>query len=276
MNSILSKFDLTGKTAVITGGAGFLGIQHAEAVLEVGGIAILWDIDEKKLSGAVKDLQKRIGNDCHGIAVNITDPESVDKALQSTLDISGKVDILINNAANDPKFTGEDNPSWTRFENFPINMWYEDMNVGLTGAFICSQRIGIVMVKNGGGVILNISSDLGIIAPDQGIYRQDDLPDENQPVKPVTYSVTKHGIIGLTKYLATYWSKQNIRVNALSPGGVHNNQPDAFVNKLTYLIPMGRMAHKDEYKAAVIFLVSDASSYMTGANLIIDGGRTCW
>ena len=150
------------------------------------------------------------------------------------------------------------------------------MRISLTGAFLCSQVFGCAMADRGSGVILNISSDLGIIAPDQRIYRQDDVAEEMQPAKPVTYSVAKHGIIGLTKFLATYWADAGIRVNAICPGGVYNGQPDEFVDKLTALIPMRRMADEDEYKAAVLFLISDASTYMTGSVLSIDGGRTCW
>ena len=139
-----------------------------------------------------------------------------------------------------------------------------------------SREIGKRMAENGGGVILNIASDLGIIAPNQRIYRKEGVAENEQPVKPVTYSVEKHGLIGLTKYLATYWAKNGVRVNAIAPGGVYNNHNDAFVQKLTNLIPLGRMADKDEYKAAILFLISDASSYMTGTTLIIDGGRTAW
>ena len=132
------------------------------------------------------------------------------------------------------------------------------------------------MAKKGKGVILNISSDLGIIAPDQRIYKKEGLPENEQAVKPVTYSVIKHGLIGLTKYLATYWADSGVRVNSISPGGIYTNQNPAFIQKVKNLIPLGRMAQKDEYKAAVVFLVSDASSYMTGANLVVDGGRACW
>ncbi len=150
-----------------------------------------------------------------------------------------------------------------------------NLDVGLTGDFLCSRIVGTHMASHGGGVILNIVSDLGVIVPDQRIYRQPDYAENEQPVKPVTYSVIKHGLIGLTKYLATYWADQNVRVNPLSPGGIYTDQPVDFVKKLTDLIPMGRMANQNEYKAAALFLVSDASSYMTGANLVVDGGR-CW
>ena len=133
-----------------------------------------------------------------------------------------------------------------------------------------------MMAANGGGVILNISSDLGLIAPDQRIYRDERLPEDEQNVKPVTYSIIKYGLLGLTKYLATYWAEKGVRANAICPGGVYNNQPDAFVQKLTNLIPLGRMAEIDEYKAAVLFLISDASSYMTGSIIAMEGGRTAW
>jgi NAD(P)-dependent dehydrogenase (short-subunit alcohol dehydrogenase family) len=172
--------------------------------------------------------------------------------------------------------TDQQNPSWARLEHFPLALWNRDLAVGLTGAFLCSQAVGRHMAAHGGGVILNIASDLSLISPDQRLYRRHLLAEAAQPVKPVTYSVAKHGLIGLTRYLATYWADAGIRVNAISPGGVYRGQPDEFVERLTSLIPLGRMAAEDEYKAAIVFLLSDASSYMTGANLVMDGGRTCW
>jgi len=188
----------------------------------------------------------------------------------------GKIDILINNAAIDPKVKTDDSHETSRLEKFSLEQWNLELSVGLTGAYLCSKIFGSEMAQNGGGVIVNISSDLGLISPDQRLYRKDGLKENQQPVKPITYSVIKHGIIGLTKYLATYWADKGVRVNAISPGGVYTDQPDEFVNKISELIPLGRMAYEDEYKAAIVFLCSDASSYMTGSNLVIDGGRTCW
>ena len=271
-------FDLTGRVTAITGGAGLLGRKHAEAIAEAGGIPIIADLNGAAAEDAARAIREQYQGDCLGIAVDITRRESIEAFLQTVLQRFNRIDILINNAANNPKVE-EKRPGqeeWSRFENFSLDAWQADLQVGLTGAFLCSQVIGSAMAARGGGVILNIASDLAVIAPDQRIYRKEGLPEEAQPVKPVTYSVVKAGLLGLTRYLATYWAGQHVRVNAISPGGVYNGQPDEFVQKLTSLIPMGRMAHIDEYKGAILFLVSDASSYMTGGNLIIEGGRTVW
>lgn len=273
---ILDQFKLNGKVAVITGAAGLLGVKHAEAIAEAGGNPVLWDLNEKSVNQCARCITETYQVLCLGMVVDVTNPDSIKDGLQRTLSHMHRVDILINNATNDPKVSQGESPAWSRLENFTLDLWQKDLSVGLTGAFLCSQIVGGHMAKNQGGVILNIASDLGIIAPDQRIYRQKNLKEEEQPVKPVTYSVMKYGVIGLTKYLATYWADKNIRVNAISPGGVYAHQPEEFVQKLTDLIPLGRMAQQDEYKAAVLFLVSSASSYMTGSNLVVDGGRTCW
>ena len=182
---------------------------------------------------------------------------------------------MINNAAIDPKVSGNQGIIETsRLENFSLEQWNNQLSVGLTGAFLCSKVFGVAMAKKGKGVILNIASDLSVIAPDQRLYKKKDVPDNMQAVKPVTYSVIKTGLIGLTRYLAAYWADSGVRCNALSPGGVFNGQDEHFVHKISSLIPMNRMAKVDEYREAVQFLCSDASSYMNGQNIIIDGGRT--
>ncbi len=276
MGDTLSKFNLDGRVAIITGGAGLLGMKHAEAIAEAGGIPVLWDINSQAVQDRSCEVAEEYNVSCLGMNVDITDPENVKNGVNEVLGNLHRIDILINNAANDPKVASDEGQAWSRLENFSLEIWQKDINVGLTGAFLCSQIVGTYMASHGGGVILNIASDLGLIAPDQRIYRKECIDETEQLVKPVTYSVVKHGIIGLTKYLATYWADKNVRVNTLSPGGIHTNQPKEFVERLTKLIPMKRMANQDEYKPAVLFLISDASSYMTGANLIIDGGRTCW
>ncbi len=277
MKSVREAFDLKKRVAVITGGAGLLGPRHAEAIAEMGGIPVLWDLDEDAARARAAEISRSYRTNALGIGCDVTRPETISETLRRTVEQVGPVEILINNAANNPKVeTGLGDSQWSRLENFPLEIWQTDVDVGLTGAFLCSRAIGAEMASRGKGVILNVASDLALIGPDQRIYRQAGSAEDQQPVKPVTYSVIKAGLLGLTRYLATYWADKGVRVNSISPGGVHDGQDPAFVTRLTNLIPLGRMADKDEYKAAIVFLVSDASSYMTGANLVVDGGRTCW
>lgn len=267
-----SPFDLTDRVAIITGGAGLLGVKHAQAIASAGGIPVLLDIDEAAAAARAKEIAG-----ASSFGVDITDEGAVRRSLDAVLARHGRVDILVNNAANNPKQEASAKKvEFSRLENFPIGQWNADIAVGLTGAFLCSQVFGTKMAEQGKGVILNIASDLALIGPDQRIYRKPGLAEDEQPVKPVTYSVVKAALFGLTRYLATYWAHRGVRVNSMTPGGVFQNQPAEFVDKLTNLIPMGRMANVDEYQGAVLFLCSDASSYMTGANIAIDGGRTAW
>jgi len=273
--SVKHSFDLTDRVAIITGGAGLLGEKHAEAIAEFGGIPILLDIDEKVGIEKAQRISKDYKVDCAFKLCDITDEPQILSVRDSLLRKFGQIDILINNAAIDPKVKKQSGKNLYRLENFSVDQWNIELEVGLTGAMLCSKIFGYEMSKSGKGVILNISSDLGLIAPDQRLYEKEGIPGDEQPVKPVTYSVIKHGLIGLTKYLATYWPGK-VRCNALCPGGIYNNQPDDFVNSLSSLIPMGRMANPDEYKAAIVFIVSEASSYMNGTVVSIDGGRSIW
>ena len=274
--SVKDAFDLTGRVAVITGGAGLLGQKHGEAIAEMGGIPVLLDLNGAEAEKRAAELSAAYGGPAMGLAVDITSPGQIEETRDKLIAEFGAIHILINNAANNPKMESRKDKDFSRLENFPLETWNQDLAVGLGGAFLCAQVFGAVMAEAGQGVILNVASDLGLIAPDQRLYRRDGLADNMQPVKPVTYSVVKSGLIGLTRYLATYWADRGVRANAIAPGGIYTDQEEDFVQRLSNLIPMGRMADKDEYKAAVAFMVSDASSYMTGSVLAMDGGRTCW
>ncbi|MFI8383507.1 SDR family oxidoreductase [Pseudomonas sp. NPDC079086] len=276
MASVESLFRLDGRVAIITGGAGLLGYQHAVTIAGLGGIPVLLDINAEALSTNAARLAEETGCLVPTYVVDITDLQALEAVGQQLLAEHGRVDILINNAARNPKVERAGDKDFSRLEHFPWEQWQLDLNVGLGGAFNCAKIFGAQMARQGRGVIVNIASDLGVIAPDQRLYRIEGREAEQQPVKPVTYSVVKHGLIGLTKYLATYWCEQGVRCNALSPGGVYAGQNDVFVSKLTQLIPLGRMAEADEYRGAIAFLCSDASTYMNGANLVMDGGRSTW
>jgi len=271
------NYSLLGKTAVITGAAGLLGIAHSRALLSIGASVVLTDINVEQLKIATANLSREFdASAIHLYAMDVASEESVESVYKSITNMGLRVDILINNAAINPTANSlVGNIRTTRLENFSLERWSNELAVGLTGAYLCSKVFGSAMASDGnGGVILNIASDLSVIAPDQKLYRQEQLPEELQAVKPVTYSVVKAGIVGLTRYLSSYWAHKGVRANALSPGGVYVDQDAEFVTRLEKLIPMGRMAKPDEYIGAIQFLCSDASAYMNGQNIIIDGGRS--
>lgn len=270
--------DLTNKRIVLTGAAGLLGTEYAKTLAECGASLELIDVDRDKLADLGENLRATSGDNCNSHVVDITDELQIKSALSQVVDSLSPNEqlVLINNAAIDAKVGASQGENMSRLENFSLQQWQKEIDVGLTGALLCSKYLGAAMAKRGHGVIVNVASDLGIIAPNQNLYKQEGVAPHEQSVKPVTYAVIKHGLIGLTKYLATYWPTQGVRCNAIAPGGVFNEQPEAFVKQVSSLIPIGRMAKVNEYNGAMQFLVSDASTYMNGHTLVMDGGRTIW
>ena len=260
--------------SLITGSAGLLGKYHAEALLQLNLNIILTDIDRKGLDVTFKHLKnlypkKKIIT----FLLDVSSTKSIEKTVNKLKMKNIIINNLINNAAIDAKIKKKTTNKNNNFENFSLEVWNKEIKVGLTGAMLCSKIIGSEMVKNKiKGNIVNIASDLSVIAPNQNIYKS----KNGNFVKPVTYSVIKHGIVALTKYLSTYWAEKNIKVNSLSPGSVLHEQPKELQNKLKKLIPMNRLAKKNEYMGAIKFLCSSDSNYMTGQNLVIDGGRSIW
>jgi NAD(P)-dependent dehydrogenase (short-subunit alcohol dehydrogenase family) len=262
---------LDGKVVVVTGSAGLLGSRYVRALADAGGSVVSADLDE---IGAKEALAGLAGNHL-AVGVDVTDPGSVRSLAERAVDAFGTVDGLVNNAAvNDmferPELAGD----LSRFENYPLDQWQRSLDVNVTGMFLTSQALGPVMADAGSGSIVNVASTYGLVGPDQSIYRRDDGSQEFH--KSPAYPTTKGAVIAFTRYLAAYWGHRGVRVNTLSPGGVENGQDEQFVRRYSARTPLGRMATPDDYSGAVVFLCSDASAYMTGANLVIDGGWTAW
>jgi len=273
MPDLSSKFDMTGRTAIITGGAGLLGAEFCATLAEAGAAVVIADIDgaaAEKLASTLKNQ----GYQALGIQLDVTSVDSVNQMVEMTLDAFKAIDVLVNSAALDPKFDPDSRESHSgAFENYPLELWQQAINVNLTGAMLCCQAVSKPMLERKHGVVINIASMYGVVAPDQRLYQRDGEPPQ---YKPAYYTVTKAGLLGLTKYLAAYYAGKNIRVNALTPGGVFNNHDDEFLDRYAAHSVMGRMAEVDEMNGALLFLASDASAYMTGANLIVDGGWSAW
>ena len=273
MTGIQELFDLTGRVAIVTGGAGFLGQQFSEALVEAGASVVVADINQDIASDAA-DMLKRKPGDAIGVALDVTNPSSVESMTDLVLEKFGRLDILVNSAAMDPKFENDSKASHvTSFEDFPLQAWKDALDVNLTGMFLTCQAAARVMKENGKGSIINICSTYGILGPDQRLYKS---LGEPRLYKPVYYSVSKAGVLGLTRYIATYYEGTEIRCNALTPGGVERDHAPAFKEAYGKRTVLGRMAYPHEMKGAVVFLASEASSYMTGTNLVVDGGWTAW
>ena len=273
VDGISKLFDIKNRNIVITGSSGLLGSQYANTLSAAGANVILVDLDSAKNKKLENSLIKKYGTRARSYITDISNIQEVKKLAKNVLSDFKKIDGLINNAAYTSKGAkAESTKPYGSFENFPIKIWQKSIDINLTGVFFCSQVFGKIMVKQGKGVIVNIASTYGLVGADQRIYGKSGLN------LPISYAATKGGVVNLTKYLAAYWSGKNIRVNTLSPGGVRDTtyQDKKFINKYSEKTILGRMARKEEYNGAMLFLISDASSYMTGSNLIVDGGWTAW
>jgi NAD(P)-dependent dehydrogenase (short-subunit alcohol dehydrogenase family) len=269
LNGYMKLFSLEGKVAIVTGACGLLGKSHCEALAEAGAKVIVADMD----IAASQKFARQLGDSHMGVGVDVANDLSVMEAKEAIIERYGKIDILVNNAAiNDMFETPSVALELSKFENYPLNLWKRSLDVNVTGVFLCSQVFGSVMAEVKSGSIINIASTYAITAPDQKLYQ-----DESQVqkfYKSASYPTTKGAVLSFTKFLASYWGNKGIRVNALSPGGVENGQDDFFIKNYSSRTLLGRMADKTDYKGAIIFLASEASSYMTGANLVMDGGWT--
>jgi 2-deoxy-D-gluconate 3-dehydrogenase len=275
MTDIAKKFDMTGKVAVVTGGIGLLGSEFCKTLAEAGAAVIVADLAEDKAVSLADKMQKE-GYSAAGLGVDVTKPDSVARLVAGTVERFGRLDVLINSAAMDPKFDQEHLGAQgaNAFETYPLDAWNQALSVNLTGMFLCCQAAARQMVVQDSGVMINICSTYGLVGPDQRIYKR---PGQTvQAYKPVFYSVTKAGVLGLTHYLATYYAGTKIRVNSLTPGGVYNDHDPVFTQNYAARTVIGRMAQHDEMNGAILFLASDASTYMTGSNLVVDGGWTAW
>ena len=278
MTELPELFRLRDRVAVVTGGAGLLGSQFCRTLAGAGASVIVADIDARGAQ-SLSDSLAQAGHTIQAVQTDVTSRDSVRKLVTTTLDAFGRLDILVNSAVLDPKFDpGHISEALAAdgsgaFESYPLEAWDRALQVNLTGVFLCCQAAVQPMLDQGRGVIINLSSIYGLAAPDQRMYQH---PGKPAQYKPVYYPVTKSAVLGLTRYLATYYAGKNIRVNALSPGGVFNGHDDDFVEAYSARSVLGRMAEKDEMNGALLFLASDASQYMTGANLVIDGGWTAW
>ena len=274
MDNIYNKFNMDGQVAVVTGGCGLLGKQFSFTLAQAGAKVVVADLNASLAANTADEINQQ-GGKAIGIGVDVTDPDSTVKMVNETVAAFGRLDVLVCSAANDPKFDAAnlEKQKGNAFETYPLDAWKQALDVNLTGMFLCAQAAVQPMLVQEHGVIINICSTYGLVGPDQRIYQR---PNQPMQYKPVFYSVTKAGVLGLTHYLATYYAGKNIRANSLTPGGVYNNHDEVFTKNYSSRTVLGRMAHQDEMNGAILFLASDASTYMTGSNLVVDGGWTAW
>lgn len=268
-------FSLAGKVAVVTGAVGLLGRRHCHALAAAGAHVVAVDLAAEMGTELALELEREHGVSAHAAVCDITDPASVKGLRDAVVSRFSRLDVLVNNAAVNEKVENPEAPGQLlRFEDFPLDVWEQSLKVNITGTYLCCQILGAVMAEARAGSIVNVASTYGIVAPDQSLYR---LPDGTQTFfKSAAYPTTKGAVLSFTRFLASYWGHTGVRVNALSPGGVENGQDDGFVARYSARTPLGRMAKPTDYEGALIFLASDSSSYMTGTNLVVDGGWTAW
>jgi 2-deoxy-D-gluconate 3-dehydrogenase len=273
MADIFDKFRMNGQTAVVTGGCGLLGKEFCRTLAQAGAAVVVADVNQAAADAFAAELVEE-GHQALAVAVDVTSPASVNGMVEKTLAAFGRLDALVCSAAMDPKFDDQHQGQHSSsFEDYPLEAWKQALDVNLTGLFLCAQAAVKPMIAQNHGSIINICSTYGLVGPDQRIYEK---PGKPRQYKPVFYSVTKAGVLGLTRYLATYYAGTKIRANALTPGGVFNNHDETFLANYSARTVLGRMANRDEMSGALLFLASDASSYMTGSNLVVDGGWTAW
>ncbi len=269
----MSAFDLRDRVALVTGATGLLGRQHCRALQRAGARVVVSDIDFSACAGLCAELDAE-GLETMPLSLDVTRPESVTAAVDTIATRCGGLDVLVNNAAINDMVEGQNAGELSRFEHFPLSAWRRSLDVGLTGTFLCCQRFGAAMAERGRGSIINIASSYGIVAPDQSLYRR---PDGSQTFwKTPAYPAMKAAVIQLTRFAAAYWGARGVRVNCISPGGVANGQDAWFQEAYARRTPLGRMARPDDLAGALVYLASDASTYVTGSNLVVDGGWTIW
>lgn len=269
--NVKNIFSFEGKTAIVTGGAGLIGKMQCKALSDFGANVVVCDIDLEKSEKIASELNKN----SFATTLDVTKEESITRVKNAVLSKTKSIDILVNNAAINDIFSNDSSIlEQSMFENYSLDLWEKSLKVNLTGTFLCCKIFGSEMAKQKKGSIINVASTYGIVGPDQSIYKNEN--GEHMFFKSPSYPAGKGAIVNFTRYLAAFWGNKGVRVNTLSPGGVENGQDSYFIKNYSQKTMLGRMAKPEDYMGAIVFLASDASLYVTGANLIVDGGWTAW
>ena len=269
----MKQLRLDGKVVLVTGATGILGRCFCDGFAEMGANVVVVDLDREMVRECSTELSQKHGIDCMGISCDVSSVSSVQEMVSAAVSKFGRIDVLHNNAATKGTSLKD---FFADFESYSLETWRQIMSVNLDGMFIVAQQVGKQMTAQGhGGSIIQMSSIYGLVAPDQRIYEKSFYLGESINT-PAVYSTSKAAVLGLTRYLATYWSSHNIRVNCIAPGGVESGQNLEFLSRYSFRVPLGRMAKAEEIVGMALFLASDASSYVTGQTIAVDGGWTCW